>query len=188
MNHITVNQTSDTMTDGSARTTGGAAPFPLARALGRNFPATDMPTWLMLGLVALGLPRTVLADLDIVAPESGPLYYVLALTPFVAWLTVALLRRSRRPARDFLMLGFLYGLSLLVIHQMLWTTGTTSGHPPHSAVDFAKGFPAAWREFILRSFSSGTALAIGVGSGLVAAVIAWCARAWRSRRAYRHDG
>ena len=37
--------------------------------LNRRFPLTDMPTWLMLALVALGLPRTVLADLDIVAPR-----------------------------------------------------------------------------------------------------------------------
>lgn len=34
-----------------------------------TFPLTDLPTWLALLLVALGVPRTVLADLDIVAPE-----------------------------------------------------------------------------------------------------------------------
>ena len=35
--------------------------------LDRRFPLTDMPVWLMLVLVALGLPRALLADLDIVA-------------------------------------------------------------------------------------------------------------------------
>ena len=39
--------------------------------LDRRFPLTDMPVWLMLVLVALGLPRTILADLDILAPESS---------------------------------------------------------------------------------------------------------------------
>ncbi|MGK5553432.1 hypothetical protein ACSNOI_17610 [Actinomadura kijaniata] len=188
MNHIAKNHSADPMTGGSARMPGGAASSPPARGLRRNFPATDMPTGLMLGLVALGLPRTVLADLDIVAPESGLLYYVLALAPFAAWLTVALVRRTRRPGRDFLMLGFLYGLSLLVVHQVLWTTGTVSGHPPQGVTDFAEGLSAGWQEFVLRSFSSGIALAIGVGSGLVAAVVAWCAHVWRSRRGHRHDG
>ena len=79
-----------------------------------------MPTWLMLALVAVGLPRTILADLDIVAPESSLLYYVLALTPFAVWLAVAVLRKSRRPFMDFLVLGVLYGLSLVVVHQLLW--------------------------------------------------------------------
>ncbi|GAA1532070.1 hypothetical protein GCM10009678_13010 [Actinomadura kijaniata] len=187
MNHNATNHISDTLTDGSARMPDRAALSPPARGPGRDFPATDMPTGLMLGLVALGLPRTVLADLDIVAPQSGLLYYVLALTPFAAWLAVALVRRTRRPGRDFLMLGFLYGLSLLVVHQVLWTTGTTSGHPPQSVADFADSLPAGWQEFILRSFSSGIAVTIGVGTGLVAAAIAWCAHAWRSRRGH-HDG
>src|ERR1044072_1886847 len=111
----------------------------------RRFPLTDMPTGLMLGLVALGLPRTVLADLGVVLPESGLLYYFLALTPFAAWLAVAVVRRSRRPVRDFLVLGTLYGVSLLVIHQILWTAGPSLGHqPPQSAGDFAGRVPAAW--------------------------------------------
>jgi hypothetical protein len=93
----------------------------------RRFPATDMPIWLMLVLVALGLPRTVLADLDIVAPESGLLYYIVALAPFAAWLVVAILRTSRRPFADFLILGVLYGLSLVVVHQALWTVGPSLG-------------------------------------------------------------
>jgi hypothetical protein len=71
----------------------------------RKFILTDMPTGLMLTLVAVGLPRTVLADLGIVAPESSLLYYFLALTPFAIWLAVAILRTSRRPFMDFLVLG-----------------------------------------------------------------------------------
>ncbi len=63
---------------------------------------TDLPTWLMLALVAVGLPRTILTDLAVVPPESGPLYYVLALAPFAAWLSVATVRPTRKPIADFL--------------------------------------------------------------------------------------
>ena len=83
----------------------------------RPVPLTDMPWALMLILVAVGLLRTVLADLDIVVPESSLLYYVLALAPFAAWLVVAVVRPTRKPVMDFLILGLLYGLSLILVHQ-----------------------------------------------------------------------
>jgi hypothetical protein len=156
------------------------------RGLTRRFPGTDMPTWLMLVLLVLCLPRTVLADLDIVAPESSLLYYVLALAPFGAWLVVAIGRASRRPLADFLVLGVLYGLTLVVVHQVLWEVGPSLGRqPPRSAVQFADQFSPAWREFALRAYTSGIGMVIGAGAGLVAGLVAVAARAWRSVRA-RH--
>jgi hypothetical protein len=150
----------------------------------RRFPGTDMPIWLMLGLLALGLPRTILADLDVVPPDSGLLYFVLALTPFAAWIVVAVVRNSRRPFLDFLVLGSLYGLSLLLVHQALWELGPSLGeHPPQSAVDFADQFSGAWRELALRTYTSGIAMVIGVGTGLVVAASAVGGRMWRARRA-----
>lgn len=154
--------------------------------LDRRFPMTDMPVWLMLVLVALGLPRTILADLDMVAPESSLLYYVLALTPFAVWLVVAIVRSSRRPVADFLVLGVLYGLSLVVVHQLLWDVGPSLGHnPPESAVEFANQFSPAWRELATRAYSSGIAMVIGIGTGFAAALVAVGAHAWRKRRARR---
>lgn len=142
-----------------------------------------MSIGLMLGLVALGVPRTVLEDLGIVSPEGSPLYYVLALVPFAVWLAVAILRRSRRPFLDLLVLGVLYGLSLLVVHQLLWNVGPAAGHHrPQGAVAFAAGFPAGWHELALRTYTSGIAMMIGAGTGLVAAVTAWCAQRWRTWR------
>ncbi|NJP93107.1 hypothetical protein HCN51_27280 [Nonomuraea sp. FMUSA5-5] len=131
-----------------------------------------MPTRLMLLLLALGLPRTVLADLGLVPPESGLLYYVLALTPFAAWLLVATVRESRRPFADFLVLGILYGLSLVVVHQLLW----------NAAAGYGRNTPAGIAEFTYRAYTSGIAMSIGLGTGLVAALAAVGARAWRSRR------
>ena len=154
--------------------------------LDRRFSVDDMPVRLMLVLVAFGLPRTVLADLDIVAPESSLLYYVLALTPFAVWLTVAVVRSSRRPFADFQVLGVLYGLSLVLVHQVLWDVGPSLGHdPPSSAVDFADQFSPAWRELATRAYSSGIAMVIGLGTGFAVALVAVAAHAWRKRRARR---
>jgi hypothetical protein len=142
-----------------------------------------MPVWVMTLLVALGLPRTILADLDIVAPESSLLYYVLALTPFAAWVIVAVFRKSRKPFWDFLVLGILYGVSLIAVHQALWNVGPSLGHrPPTAAVNFADSFDAAFRELAIRGYTIMIALVIGVGTGLIAALVASVANAVRSRR------
>jgi hypothetical protein len=148
-----------------------------------------MPVWLMLGLVALGLPRTILADLGVVLPESGLLYYVLALTPFAAWLAVAVVRATRRPFGDFVVLGVLYGLSLVIVHQALWNVGPSLGHnPPASAVEFAEQFSPGWQELALRAYTSGIAMVIGIGTGLVCAVVAIGFYVWRLRHARRAEG
>ena len=60
------------------------------------------------------------------------LYYILALTPFAVWLVVAIVRSSRRPFADFLVLGVLYGLSLMVVHQVLWDVGPRWAQPAPS--------------------------------------------------------
>ena len=152
----------------------------------RRFPATDMPMWLMLLLVALGVPRTVLEDLGVVSPESSLLYYLIALVPFAIWLVVAVARTSRRPFLDFLMLGVLYGLSLVIVHQALWNVGPSLGHsPPASAVNFAENFGSAWRDIALRGYTSGIAMMIGIGSGLLIGLVALGANAWKSKRRSR---
>jgi hypothetical protein len=101
---------------------------------------------------------------DIVAPESGLLYYVLALVPFAAWLAVAIGRPTRKPVMDFLVLGVFYGLSLVVVHQVLWDVAP----------------PVAYG----RATSISIAMTIGIGTGAgaaVAAVIAWAMRRVRAR-------
>jgi hypothetical protein len=164
-----------------------SAPAQQSGWLHRNFILTDMPTWLMFALVALGLPRTILADLDIVAPESSLLYYFLALIPFAVWFAVAVIRRSRRPFMDFLVLGVLYGLSLVVVHQLLWDVGPSLGHdPPAGAVSFADRFSPPLREVALRGYTIVIAMLIGLGTGLVAALAAVVANLVRSRRHRRY--
>ena len=85
---------------------------------------------------------------------GGPLYYVLALTPFAVWLAVAVVRPSRRPFRDFLVLGVLYGLSLVLVHQLFWNAAASLGHrPPGIAVDFADRFRPELHEAALRGYT-----------------------------------
>jgi hypothetical protein len=148
-----------------------------------RFPFTDMPTGLLLLLAAVGLPRTILADLDVVPPESGLLYYVLALSPFAVWLAVAVLRRSVRPFCDFLVLGAVYGLTLIAVHLAFWGAAAGYGNrPPAGAVDFAEQFSADWYDTALRAHISAVALVIGIGSGIIVALVAVTAHAWRVRR------
>lgn len=148
---------------------------------GRRFLGTGMPAGFMLGLVALGLPRTVLEDLGVVAPESSWVYYVLALTPFAAWLAVALFRRTATPIRDHLVTGALYGLSLLVVHEALWTAGPSAGPEP-GAVSLARGYGSPLRELIIHGYTVGIALMIGLGVGVVAALVAATAKGVRTVR------
>lgn len=149
----------------------------------RPFVLTDMPTWLMLLLVAIGMPRTILADLNVVPPESGILYYILALAPFVAWIAVAIVRETRKPIMDFIVLGVLYGLSLILVHQVLWNTGVGEGkYPTQGALNFADNFSPSVHDLAMRGFSVMIALAIGIGSGIIVALIAFVAKLVRSRR------
>jgi hypothetical protein len=149
--------------------------------LNRPLPLTDMPAWLLLALVALGVPRTILEDMGVVAPESGLLYFVLALTPFAIWLVVAVVRPSGTPFMDFLVVGILYALSLIAVHMVLWNVGPSLGqHPPEGAVAFAERFSSSWYGLALRGYMAGIALVIGIGSGVVAALAAVAARRWLS--------
>jgi hypothetical protein len=150
----------------------------------RSLLGTEMPGWLLLTLVALGLPRTVLADLGVVAPESSAIYYVLALTPFVVWAGVAVFRRTGSPIKDHLVAGTLYGLSLVIVHEALWAAGSSFGHqPPESAVSVAERFSPAVRELVLHGYSFVIAMMIGLGVGLTAGVVAAVANRVRTVRA-----
>lgn len=138
---------------------------------------TTSTTWppgrLLLGVVALGVPRTVLADLGIIAPESSWIYYVLALGPFVAWLAVALFRRSGSPVVDHLVAGTLYGLSLAIVHEVLWAAGASLGqHPTQAALALAERFDPPARDLVLHGYSVLVAMMIGLGVGLTAAGVA----------------
>ncbi len=149
---------------------------------GRRPLGTSWPWWLLLGLIVLGLPRTVLADLGIVEPESSWVYFVIALTPFAAWFAIAVLRRTATPIRDHLVAGALYGISLIIAHEALWSVGSSLGHqPPAGAVALSEQFTSPLREVVLHTYLGGIAMMIGLGVGVVAAIIAAVANRVRQR-------
>lgn len=147
----------------------------------RTFAFTSMPVWLVLVLTLLMVPRTLLSDLGIIIAET-PVYYFFALTPYAVWLGVAIFRKSEKPFSDFLVLGALYSLTLILIHQTLWNSGTSLGHQlPQSAIDFGARFDPPLRELAVRGYTIMISLAIGVGSGVVIGLIAAAARYIRPR-------
>lgn len=166
----------------SARPGSGSADAELSpNLMRRNAPGTGMPVWLIAGLVALGLPRTILADLGIVAPESSWVYFVLALTPFAVWLAVAVLRATNSPLVDHLAVGALYGLSLVIVHEALWSVASSMGHHPlQGAVDFAARFDSPLDVVALHGYTFVIAMTIGLGSGLVMGVVAAVAKRVRA--------
>jgi hypothetical protein len=148
----------------------------------RNFLFTSMPVWLVLTLILIMVPRTLLSDLGTITAET-PVYYFFALLPFAAWLGVAMFRPNKRSFRDFLVLGVLYSLTLIVIHQWLWNVGSSLGHsPPQAALDFSAGFDPAIRDMAVRGYTIIISLLIGIGSGAVVGLIAAAARLIRSRQ------
>lgn len=155
-----------------------------ARRAPRRVLGADLPLWAMLTLVALGLPRTVLADLGILVPEGSWLYYMVALTPYAVWLAVAVLRRTATPIRDHLLVGALYALSLVAVHELFWNVESSQGHnPPRPAIDLASGLASPARDLVIHGFEFGVALMIGVGSGAVMALVALASQGIRRLRA-----
>lgn len=154
----------------------------------RAHPATGRgsgtrPLWLLAVPIVLGVPRTALSDLGLVRPEGSWVYYVLALTPFVVWLAIALIGRTTTPLRDHLLAGVGYGLSLAVVHEVLWPIASSIGtHPPEGAIRFAEQFEPALRGPAEHGYSLAIALMIGVGVGASMAVVATLSTLIRGRR------
>lgn len=145
-----------------------------------------MPWWAVAGLAALGVPRTVLSDLGVIETDGSVLYFVLALGPYAVWLAVALVRRTSTPLRDHLLTGVLYGLCLVIVHELFWTAETSQGQsPPQAAIDLAAGYDAPISDLVIHGSEFLVAMMIGVGSGLVMALIALVVTMIRSRRVRR---
>lgn len=153
----------------------------------RRFVGTQLPVAVVLVLILLGLPRTILTDLGIITPEGSALYYLLALTPFAAWFVAAALCRTSSPIRDQLIVGVCYGLSLTLVHEVLWRTDASVGHHlPAAAARLAEPYGSPIRELILHGYAFGVAMSIGLGVGLAAAMIALIAT-WLRVRSIRTE-
>ncbi len=129
------------------------------------------------GLAALGVPRVVAHDLDLVGPE---LNMVLVFAPPLVWLVVALARRVPSPLATLSVVGLAYGVLLAVTHQLLWTHAFDGGAPTLGG-NLAGTLSPAWEQVVVRGFACVSSLATGLAVGAVTGVVAWALSSVRSR-------
>ncbi|MUL43805.1 hypothetical protein FZ103_22000 [Streptomonospora sp. PA3] len=127
-----------------------------------------LPWWGVLGLAALGVPRAVAHDLDLVGPAVNA---VLVFGPVAVWIAVAVLGRVPRPLLALLAVGAVYGVLLGVVHQVLWTQGL--GGPPRLGGNLAGALDPTVEAALLRAAAFVSSVATGVLVGAVSGAIAW---------------
>ncbi|MCC9195087.1 hypothetical protein LOC59_15730 [Arthrobacter sp. zg-Y916] len=88
-----------------------------------------MPLTLMAGLALLGLPRVILHDLHLLG-ERSPGTWILAIGPVLVWIAVTVLSRSPRPFLSVLVIGLIFGVLLVLTHQLLWTSAFAGNTSP----------------------------------------------------------
>lgn len=139
-----------------------ANPTPI-NAGGRRPYFFGMPLLLMAGLALLGLPRVVLHDLHLIS-ERSPATWFLALAPVAAWIAVTILVRSPRPFLTVLVIGLMFGVMLVLTHQLLWDVAYSGNAPSVGAGTAAEVIPR------IAAVPSGlmTGAAIGAIGGLLA--------------------
>ncbi len=135
-------------------------------------PRFGMPIIAMAGLALLGLPRVILHDLHVIN-EGTLVTAVLALAPVAAWIVVTVLRRSPRPFLTVLVTGVMFGVMLVITHQLLWDTAF-EGTPPAIGTSEAS-------TLIPRLAAIPSGLVTGTAIGAIGGLIAWGAIALRKR-------
>lgn len=145
--------THSTPTDPSTRRTGLGLPF--------------------LAVVALALiaaPRVVLHDLGIIQ-EGTFVNSLFVFVPPLVWIAVVLWRRVPNPFLTLLVVGALYGVFLMLGHQILWNTAW-DGNPPTLGGNLSELSPVA-QAVIMRGFAAMSSLVIGTLVGAVSGLVAW---------------
>lgn len=86
------------------------------------------PVLALIGLAALGLPRVVLHDLHLIEGAS-PLNWLLAIGPVAIWIAIAVIKKVPNPFLSLLVVGAIFGVMLVITHQILWDFAF-QGAPP----------------------------------------------------------
>ena len=122
-----------------------------------------MPLLLLAGLALLGMPRAVLHDLHLIG-ERSPATWFLALAPVAIWIAVTMLVRSPRPFLTVLVIGLMFGVLLVLTHQLLWDAAFSGNVPAVGSGPAAELIPR------LAAIPGGlmTGAAIGAIGGLLA--------------------
>ncbi|GAB3466287.1 hypothetical protein GCM10027570_55390 [Streptomonospora sediminis] len=128
-----------------------------------------LPWWAIAGLAALGVPRVVAHDLDLVGPAMNS---VLVFLPVAVWISVVLLARTPNPLVALLAVGAVYGVLLGAAHQVLWVQGF-AGDPPALGGNLAGALPPAAESGLLRAAAFASSMATGLLVGAVSGAAAW---------------
>lgn len=86
-----------------------------------------LPVLALIGLAAVALIRVILHDLHVIE-EGSPITWVLAIGPVVLWIVVAV-KRVPNPFLTVLVIGAIFGVMLVITHQLLWDIAF-QGNPP----------------------------------------------------------
>ena len=141
-------------------------------------PRVGLPVSAVVVLGLLAAPRVVLHDLDVLR-EGSLVNSLFVFVPLLIWIVVAVLR-SANPFVSLLAAGGVYGVCLLVVHNVLWSR-TWEGDPPRLGGNLEGRLPAATEELILRGAMSLTGLFTGLAVGTVCGALAWAVTRARSR-------
>lgn len=133
------------------------------QASDRTRRSLGMSLWALWALAALGVPRVVAHDLDLVGPLANS---VLVFLPLAIWLAVALWRRVPHPFRTLLVVGLFYGALVAVTHQVLWTH-SFDGDPPALGGNLRDTLPPTWEAVVLRAFAFASSLFTGAFVGAI---------------------
>ncbi|GAB3721752.1 hypothetical protein [Nocardiopsis nanhaiensis] len=124
----------------------------------------------IVGLALLAAPRVVLQDLGVIHEgTSGDALFVFV--PPAVWIAVAVLRRVPNPFLTLLALGAVYGVFLLLGHQLLWNLAW-EGDPPSLGGNLSD-LPPGLQEAVMRGFSAVGSLVTGTLVGTASGLVAW---------------
>lgn len=121
------------------------------------------------GLAALGVPRVVAHDLELVGPVVNA---VLVFAPIAVWAAVALWQRVPNPFRTLLAVGLVHGVLLAVTHQLLWAEAF-GNDPPRLGGNLAGVLAPAAEGVLLRVFAVGSSLVTGLAVGAATGAVCW---------------
>lgn len=136
-----------------------------------------LPFLAILGLALLGLPRVVLHDLRIVT--EGPLNLLLVFVPLVVWIGVVIAARVPNPFLTLTVVGVCYGVVLVIVHQLLWSSAF-AGAPPQLGGNLTNLDPGI-SQLLVRLASVVSSLFTGTIVGAVCGVVATAIAAIRNR-------
>ena len=91
--------------------------------------------------------------------------------PLVVWIAVAVLRRVPNPFLTLVVVGAVYGVFLMLGHQLLWNLAWEGG-PPSLGGNLGDLSPGA-QEAVMRGFSALSSLVTGTLVGAATGVVAW---------------